>query len=106
MPKFLVQAKYTTQGTAGLLESSASERRQTVEQLMTSLGGKLEAFYFSFGKEDAVIIIDLPSAEAALTVAFAVRASGMVQSTTTPLITVEEADRAIGHHVNYRAPGK
>lgn len=106
MPKFLVEAKYTSEGTAGLLKSSASDRRKAVEQLIGSLGGTLETFYFTFGKEDAVIIVDLPNAEAALSVAFAVRASGMVQSTTTPLITVDEADRAIEHHVNYIAPGK
>jgi uncharacterized protein with GYD domain len=106
MPKFLVQAKYTAEGTSGLLKSSASQRRKAVEDLLTSLGGKLETFYFTFGSEDAVIIIDLPTAEAALSVALAVRASGMVQSTTIPLITIEEADRAIEHHVAFRPPGK
>ena len=105
MPKFLVNAKYTSEGTAGLLKSSATARREAVEQLMGSLGGTLETFYFTFGSEDAVIIVDLPNTEAALSVAFAVRASGMVSSTTTPLITVDEADRAIRHHANYRAPG-
>ena len=50
MPKFLVQAKYTTQGTAGLLETSASARRQTAERGHQLLDGKLEAFYFSFGQ--------------------------------------------------------
>ncbi len=105
MPKFLVSAKYTADGTAGLLKSSASARRKAVDELVTSLGGKLDEFYFTFGSDDAIIIIDLPNAETALSVAFAVRASGMVQSTTTPLITVEEADRAVEHHVKYRPPG-
>ena len=105
MPKFLVSAKYTSDGTTGLLRSSASARRKAVEDLVTSLGGTLDAFYFSFGSDDAIIIIDLPSTEAALSVAFAVRASGMVQSTTTPLISVDEADRAVEHHVAYRPPG-
>lgn len=105
MPKFLVQATYTVEGTEGLLKSSASERRRAVEDLVGSLGGKLESFYFAFGGGDAVIVIDLPSAEAALSIAFAVRASGMVHSTTIPLISVEEADRAIQHHVSYRPPG-
>jgi uncharacterized protein with GYD domain len=105
MPKFLVQAKYTAEGATGLLKSSASARRKAVEELLTSLGGKLEAFYFSFGADDAVIIVDLPSTEAAMSVAFAVRASGMVHSTTTTLVSVDEADHAIEHHVKYRAPG-
>ncbi|HEY4434250.1 MAG TPA: GYD domain-containing protein [Candidatus Cybelea sp.] len=105
MPKFLVEAKYTASGTEGLLKSSASARRKAVEELMASLGGKLESFYFSFGGTDAVIVVDLPSNEVALSVAFAVRASGMVHSATTPLISVEEADRAVEHHAKYRPPG-
>jgi hypothetical protein len=40
-----------------------------------------------------------------LSVAFAVRASGMVHSATTPLMTAEEADRAVEHHAKYRPPG-
>ena len=105
MPKFLVQATYTAEGTKGLLKSSASERRKAVEELIGSLGGKVESFHFAFGGGDAVIIVDLPSNEAALSIAFAVRSSGMVHSSTIPLITVEEADRAIERHVNYRVPG-
>ena len=105
MPKFLVQAKYTAEGAGGLLKSSASDRRKAVETLASSLGGTLETFYFAFGSDDAVIIVDLPSNETALTVALAVRESGMVQSVTTPLITTEEADRAIEHHIKFRPPG-
>ncbi len=106
MPKFLVQATYTAEGTKGLLKSSATARRRAVEDLIGSLGGKVESFYFAFGGSDAVIIIDLPNSEAVLSVGFAVRASGMVQSSTIPLIPVDEVDRAIEHHVNYRPPGE
>lgn len=105
MAKFLVHASYTPEGAKGLVKSSASRRRETVEELCKSLGGKLETFYFMFGEDDAVLIIDLPDAEAALAVGFAVRASGMVQSKTTVLIPVEEVDRAIQRHVKYTPPG-
>ena len=105
MPKFLVQAKYTAEGAQGLLKSSGSARKKAVEDLMASLGGTLEAFYFSLGSDDAIIIIDLPNTEAVLSIAFAVRASGMVQSTATPLFGVEEIDRAVEHHAHFRAPG-
>jgi uncharacterized protein with GYD domain len=105
LPKFLVQASYTVEGTKGLLQGGASQRRQAVEELMASLGGKLETFYFTFGDEDAVLIIDLPSQEAALSVAIAIRATGMVRSKITPLISLDEADRAIKQHVKYRPPG-
>ncbi|MBV8281777.1 MAG: GYD domain-containing protein [Candidatus Eremiobacteraeota bacterium] len=105
MAKFLVNASYTPEGARGLVKSSASRRREAVAEICKSLGGKLETFYFTFGEEDAVLIIDLPDAEAALAVGFAVRASGMVHSKTTVLIPVEEVDRAIQRHVEYAPPG-
>lgn len=104
MPKFLIHASYTTEGTQGLLKSSGSERRKAVEELVGSLGGKLESFYFTFGAEDAILIIELPNVDDALSVGFAVRASGMVHSKTTVLIPIEEVDRAIEHHVKYTFP--
>ena len=35
-------------------------RRAAVKDGVKSLGGKLESMYYSFGKDDAVIILDLP----------------------------------------------
>jgi len=105
MPKFLVRADYTPEGTKGLLKEGASGRRKAVEELLSSIGGKLEAFYFTFGESDAVLIIDVPTGDAALSIAMTVRASGMIQSTMTPLMPVEEVDRAIVQHVHFRPPG-
>jgi uncharacterized protein with GYD domain len=106
MPKFLVQASYTVQGTTGLLKSSGSQRRKAVEELVGSLGGRLESFYFTFGDDDAILIIDLPDYESALSISLAVRASGMVQSKMTLLVPIDEVDAAIKkHHAAYRPPG-
>lgn len=105
MPKFLVHANYTAEGTKGLLQEGATHRRKAVEELLVSLGGRLEAFYFTFGEADAVLIIELPNNESALSVGLAVRASGMVQSKTTVLMEIDEVERAVEHHVRYRPPG-
>ena len=105
MPKFLVQASYTAEGTKGLLKTSGSARRAAVQEVVESLGGKVEAFYFTFGADDAVLIVDLPSTETALSLGFAVRASGTVHSKTTPLIPIEEIDRATKREVHWRPPG-
>jgi hypothetical protein len=32
--------------------------------------------------------------------------SGLVRTKTTPLLTVEEVDKALAKNVNYRAPGR
>jgi|SRR5579862_1185905 len=105
MPKFLVQASYTVEGTKGLLKDGATARRKAVEALLTPLGGTLESFYFTFGHADAVLIIDVPSNETALAIAMAVRASGMVSSKMTALLPIEEVDRAAKVPIDFRPPG-
>ncbi|HEY1868879.1 MAG TPA: GYD domain-containing protein [Candidatus Cybelea sp.] len=105
MPKFLVRASYTVEGTRGLLKSGGSARRRAVEELLTQLGGTLESFYFTFGDSDAVLIIDVPSYETALAIAMTVRASGMVSSSMTALLPIEEVDRAAKLPVQFKPPG-
>jgi len=105
MAKYLVQANYTAEGARGILKSGGSARRKAVEELLAAVGGKLEAFYFAFGEDDAVIIVDLPDNEAALAIGMAVGASGAVQSRTTVLIPIEEVDRAAKREIHFRPPG-
>jgi len=103
--KYLVEVRYTAEGTQGVLKDGGSGRRKAVEDFMASLKGSLEAFYFTFGEHDAILIVDLPDPESALAVAMSVRATGAIHSKMTPLLPVEEIDRAVALHVHYRAPG-
>ncbi len=106
MPKYLVQASYTAEGIQGLLKDGASGRKAAVQAAVKALGGKVEAFYYAFGKDDAVIILDLPDNVTAAAVGLTTSASGAVRTRTTPLLTVEEVDQAVKVQVKYRAPGK
>lgn len=106
MPKFLVDASYTPEGLKGLLKDGGTGRRAAVEAAVKSLGGKLEAMYFAFGKHDTVTIIDVPDNVAAAALALAVNASGGAVTRTTTLLTPEEVDQAIKKTVRYKAPGK
>jgi len=106
MPKYLVQASYSAEGLQGLKTDTASGRKAAVTKAIETLGGKVEAFYFSFGSDDVVIIADMPSNTAAASASIAVGSTGLARSHTTPLLTVEEADQAITMKANYRAPGK
>jgi uncharacterized protein with GYD domain len=105
MPKYLVQAHYTAEGARGILKGGGSARRKAVEELLASVGGTLEGFYFAFGEDDAILIIDLPSNEAALAIGMAVGASGTVRTRTTVLIPIDEVDRAAKRELHYRPPG-
>lgn len=105
MPKFLVRVKYQPAGAKGVLKDGGSGRRKAVEELMASVGGSLDAFYFTFGEDDAILIIDTPDAETALGIAITVRASGAIRSDMTPLIPVGDVDRAIAVPVPFHPPG-
>jgi len=106
MPKFLVQARYTVEGIKGLVNDSASGRRADVQAAVTALGGKLEAFYFAFGGDDVVTVLDLPNNVAAAALALTISGTGAVNIRTTPLLTIEEIDRALDIQTKYRAPGE
>ncbi|MDP9112548.1 MAG: GYD domain-containing protein [Acidobacteriota bacterium] len=106
MAKYMYQASYTLEGVRGLLKDTASGRQKAVESAITALGGKVEAFYYCFGMDDVVLIMDLPDSVAAAGLAMTVAASGMVRGRVTPLLTVAEADKALGVKIGYRAPGQ
>jgi uncharacterized protein with GYD domain len=106
MPKYLIQANYTTEGLQGLSKDSASGRRADVTAAVKAVGGKVEAFYYAFGDDDVVLIMDLPNNISAAAVALASTGSGAVRVRTTPLLTVEEVDQALEINIKYRAPGK
>lgn len=106
MAKYLVQASYTAEGLQGLLKDKATGRRQSVIRAVESVGGKLEAMYFALGEHDVLLIIDMPDAVSGAALALRVSASGVVRTKTTTLLTVEEADQALGKMVEYRAPGR
>jgi len=106
MPKYLVQAKYTTEGIQGLVRDSASGRRADVTAAVKALGGKVEAFYYSFGEDDVITVLELPDNTTAAALGLTVSGTGAVRITTTPLLTVEEVDQALEITTKYRAPGK
>ncbi|MEU6683533.1 GYD domain-containing protein [Streptomyces sp. NPDC046832] len=105
MPKFLIQASYTSDGTRGLLREGASGRRAAVEQVVTGLGGRVEAMYFAFGADDLVMIVDLPDSVSMAAASLTVKASGALHTRATPLLTLDEIDEATRREVPFRAPG-
>ncbi|MCW3098920.1 MAG: hypothetical protein JWL77_4538 [Chthonomonadaceae bacterium] len=105
MAKYLMQAAYTSEGLKGLAKEGGSKRKDTVQKAIEQLGGRLEVFYYAFGEADVYLIVELPDVVAASALSMAVNASGAVRLRTTPLLTVEEVDRAIANNVAYRAPG-
>jgi uncharacterized protein with GYD domain len=106
MPKYLIQGSYTSEGAKGLLKDGGSKRRDVAETLLKEAGGKLEAFYFTFGDTDFAIIADLPDNIASVALSLSVNASGVTRVKTTPLLTLDEMDAAAKKKLSYRPPGQ
>ena len=106
MPKYLLQASYTADGTKGLLKDGGSKRKAMVEEMTKAAGGKIEAFYFAFGDSDVYIIVDAPNQATVAAISMVVNASGAVTLKTTVLLTPQEVDQAAKKVVKYRSPGK
>jgi len=106
MPKYLIQASYTTEGIKGVLKGGGSARRAAAQQAIESVDGRLEAFYFAFGEDDVFAIFDAPDNVSLAAATLAINASGVVQTKTTVLLTPEEIDQASKKTVRYRPPGQ
>jgi len=89
-----------------LLKEGGSSRKATVAKAVSGVGGNLEAFYFAFGETDVYAICELPDAVTAAAFSLAINASGMVNETIVPLLSVEEVDQACQKSIAYRAPGQ
>ena len=105
MAKFMYTGSYTSEGTKGLIREGGSSRKAAVEKMLASVGGKLECFYFAFGADDVVIVVDAPDNVSAASVGLTVAASGAVKGKLTALLTPEEIDQAAKKSPVYRAPG-
>jgi uncharacterized protein with GYD domain len=105
MPKFLIDASYTSDGVKGVQSGGGTARVEAVTKAVEGLGGRVECFYFAFGDRDVYTVVDLPDNETAVALAIAVGSSGLVDIRTTPLVSAEEVDAAAQKSVSYTPPG-
>jgi uncharacterized protein with GYD domain len=106
MPKYLIQANYVGEGLKGLLKEGGSSRRATIEKLLGSVGGRVEAFYYAFGDTDAFVIVDLPDNVTAAALSLTINATATVTVKVTALLPPEEIDAAAKKTLAYRPPGQ
>lgn len=105
MAKYLIQFRYSAEGTKGLLKDGGSKRRAAVEKVFQGVGGKIEAFYYAFGDYDGYLIAEVPDAVSAAAISLTVNATGAATLRTTVLLTPEDIDAAARKRVAYRPPG-
>ena len=87
----MVQFSYTAQAVQDLIKNP-QDRSKGVKALVEKLGGKMHAFYYTFGEYDGFSIIELPDNVSTLAVSFAASNPNTISKIkTTVIITVEEA---------------
>jgi len=106
MAKYLVTGSYTTEGLKGLLKEGGSGRRKAVDEAVKSMGGHLEAYYFAFGDNDVITIVDVPDHVTAAALAIGISSTGTVGTKTTVLLTPEEIDQATKKTLSFRPAGR
>jgi uncharacterized protein with GYD domain len=106
MAKYLLQVSYTASGAQGVMKEGGSSRRDTVAKLLADAGGTLDEFYFAFGEDDVITIVDLPDHVSVASLSMTIGASGAASVKTTVLLTPEDIDQAANRSVSYRAPGQ
>jgi len=98
---------YTSEGRKGIVAEGGSKRREAVEALARSVGGKLVHFSFAIGEHDIVAIVDVPDTAAALVAPLLVGSLGVANITTVPLLDPSTLDDVAARikKATYRAPG-
>jgi uncharacterized protein with GYD domain len=105
MGRYLIEASYGPEGVRGVAQRGGSARREIVAQLIGSMGGTLESFYFAFGDADVYAIAELPNDEAAAAVALSINQSAATKTRTVVLLTPEQVDSAANMVPEYKPPG-
>ena len=105
MSKYLFYGFYTPEGLKGLMQEGGSNRIEAAKQALGSVGGSLEAFYFSNGEQDFYIIVNLPDNVSSTAITLAGNASGTFSIRAVALLTPEEMDEAVNMKVDFRPPG-
>lgn len=107
MPKYLIQASYSSEGLKGLAKDGGTKRRTVIQQALESVGAKLESLYYMFGEDDIILIVDAPNHAAVAAIAITSGAAGVSTNLkTSALLTPEEVDQAVQKTVIYTAAGQ
>ncbi len=95
MADYMLQLTYTPAGWSAMV-NNPQNRQQAVTAAVEKLGGKVKAFWMTFGESDIVGILEMPANVNAAAFAIAIAAGGACTNIrTTPLLSIEEGIEAM-----------
>lgn len=95
MAKYAFLGGYTAEAWAKMIENPG-DREAAVKKAAESVGGRLEQFYWSFGEDDYLAIVEAPDDVAVAALSVAVGSSGSLRNLRTiKLITMDEGRKVL-----------
>lgn len=88
MPLFIILGKLTQKALETIKD--IAERDAQAEKIVKAAGGKLISHYYTFGRYDFVVVVELPSTEALAKVIIEVIKWGTVSTETMGALTPEQ----------------
>ena len=74
----------------------SAERTEKAAAVVKELGGKVKGGYAMLGKDDLVLIVNLPDTGAAMKASIALSKLLKISFTTAPAVSIEEFDELMG----------
>ena len=108
MAHYLFQGGYASEAWAGLMENP-EDRTAVVRAALESIGGKLNALYYTFGADDFIGLVEAPDNIQAAAVSIAVASTGRYRNfRLTALLTAQEMVQAMqgAGKVSFRPAGR
>jgi uncharacterized protein with GYD domain len=102
--RYQVRAVFTNEGLKNFQKQPPTALKAGVEKYLESTGGKLESWYFDFSEGTAYAVVYYPDDIAATTSLLSTNSTGFVRVTLRPLLSAEEADKAVAKLPAVRAP--
>jgi uncharacterized protein with GYD domain len=102
--RYLFSAEFASEGLKNLQKQTATGFRAGVTKFFESAGGKLESWYFDYANSTAFGFVDYPDEIAAATAQTTVNAAGLARVVYRPVLSAEDADKALARSTATRPP--
>lgn len=102
--KYFFRAAFTVDGMKNLQRQSPSAFKAGVAKFFASVGGKLESWYFDYAESTAYGFVEYPDEIAAATAQASVNAGGFARVIYRPVLSAEDADKAMARSMATRPP--
>ena len=95
MPSYMYSVNYTNESWAEQVKNPKN-RLDALKPMVEGMGGKIVACYYTFGKEDLILIVDMPDNVTAAAFSIAAAAGAAVMNVvTTVLMPMDEGVTAL-----------